>query len=270
MATRRELLKWAGTAAAAAGLGACASPGSTGGKANKTYVLVHGAWHGGWCWRGVGDRLRSAGHQVYAPSQSGLGERSHLVSRTTGLEVFIQDFVNLIEAEELTDVILVGHSIGGITITGVADRIPRRLRHLVYLDALILQNGQSIFDVFPPAVRKAREDLAQRTSGGVSFPPPGPEIFAVADPQDQAWLKRRMQPQPLASYAEKLRLSTPVIGNGVPKTYVTCTQPLFKPQEPTRQWLKTQTGWGMREIATGHDAMVTAPQALADLLADVA
>src|SRR5438128_128006 len=103
-----------------------------------TFVLVHGAWHGGWCWKRVTPLLRAAGHEVYATTLTGLGERVHLASPNVGLALHVQDVVGVLEYEDLRDVILVGHSYGGIVISGVADRVPERLRHLVYLDALVL------------------------------------------------------------------------------------------------------------------------------------
>jgi pimeloyl-ACP methyl ester carboxylesterase len=268
MRSRRQFLRAAAVSAAALTANACSTLGDSQGGKPKTFVLVHGAWHGGWCWGRVARLLRAQGHVVYAPSLTGLADRSHLIGKSTDMRTFIQDIANLIESEELGDVILVGHSVGGVPITGVADRIAGRLRHLVYLDALIVQNGQSILDVFGPEATRARIKLAEEYSGGVSFPSPPPEVFAVTDPADQAWLKRRLTPHPLASYLDKLELKHPV-GNGVPKTYIVCTKPLFKPQESTRQWLKTQSGWGTMELAAGHDAMVIAPRELADMLLQI-
>ena len=111
----------------------------------KTYVLVHGAWHGAWCWREVAGALRAMGHQVTTPTQTGVGERKHLLGKDITLDTFVDDIVNHIEAEEFTDVILVGHSFAGISITGTADKIPYRIRHLVYLDGVIIESGQSAY-----------------------------------------------------------------------------------------------------------------------------
>src|ERR1700729_4499027 len=124
---RREVLKTmaiAGLAAGAAGTGATAQ------TAAQTFVLVHGAWHGGWCWSRVADRLRSAGHRVFTPTQTGLGERKHLLSKDITLDIFTKDIANVIEAEELNNIVLVGHSFGGLAISGVADAMPERIRHL--------------------------------------------------------------------------------------------------------------------------------------------
>src|SRR5574341_414579 len=187
--TRREVLK-VGAITPLVAMTGCASVGSSVGSGPKTYVLVHGAWHGGWCWRRVAEGLRSAGHRVFAPTQTGLGERSHLLSTDIDLNVFVQDIVNVIECEELSDVILVGHSFGGNAVTGVADRIPQRLRHVVYLDGIVAHSGKSVMDWLPPAVVAARLKAAQDFDGGLSFPPFKPEAFAVTDPADVAWLNR--------------------------------------------------------------------------------
>jgi pimeloyl-ACP methyl ester carboxylesterase len=231
----------------------------------KTYVLVHGAWHGGWCWVRVADRLRAAGHRVFAPTCTGLGERAHLLARSVDLETFTRDVVGTIECEELDDVILVGHSFGGNPISGAADRLPQRIRHLVYLDSLMLENGESPFDRLPPDIVAARMKAAEDATGGLGIPPPAPEAFAVTEPADIAWLKRRLTPHPIGTYLSPLRLNGPV-GNGLPCTYVACVEPIYGPLEASRAWVTRQAGWTWREIATGHDAMVTAPEELARLL----
>src|SRR5215211_1043953 len=122
-----------------------------------TFVLVAGAWHGGWCWRKVTPLLRAAGHEVFAPTLTGLGERSHLAHPDVGLTTHIQDIVNLLEYEDLNDVVLVGHSYSGMVITGVAEQVPGRLAHLVYLDAFVPENGQALVDLLPPEGRQSNE-----------------------------------------------------------------------------------------------------------------
>jgi pimeloyl-ACP methyl ester carboxylesterase len=234
----------------------------------KTYVLVHGAWHGGWCWRRVEERLREAGHRVFAPTCSGLGERAHLLSRSIDLETFTRDVVGLIECEELADIVLVGHSFGGSPISGAADRVKQRIRHLVYLDSLILEGGQRVVDRMPPDLLSARLKAAEEATGGIGIPAPPPEAFAVSAPDDVAWLRRRLTPHPAGTYFSPLALGGPV-GNGLPCTYVACVEPVYGPLESSREWVRRQPGWNWREIATGHDAMVTAPEALARLLEEI-
>jgi pimeloyl-ACP methyl ester carboxylesterase len=247
---------------AAAGTAAAESP-------IKTFVLVHGAWHGGWCWRDVADALRSIGHRVTTPTQTGVGERKHQLTKDITLDTFVADIVNHIEAEELDDVILVGHSLGGTSITGAADRIPDRIRHLVYLDSGIIENGRSVFSTLPADVVAARRKLAAEVGQGVFLPPPAPTAFGI--PENHAatdWVKRRLTPHPVSTYEGPLRLDNPV-GNGRPRTYIDCTSPLYGPTDGARQWVKKQEGWKWQEIATGHDAMVTAPAQLARMLAAI-
>jgi pimeloyl-ACP methyl ester carboxylesterase len=229
-----------------------------------TYVLVHGAWHGGWCWRRVAPLLAGRGHRVFAPTQTGLGERAHLLTRAVNLSTFIADIAGVFAAEELDDVVLVGHSFGGIAISGVAERMPGRVRHLVYLDSLILQPGRRVFDTLPAEIVAQRVKAAAAT-GGLAVPPPPAASFGVTDPADIAWLERRMTPHPLGTYEEPMPIAGPV-GAGRPCTYVVATAPLYAPLEATRRWAKSQANWRWAELATGHDVMVTAPAALADLL----
>jgi pimeloyl-ACP methyl ester carboxylesterase len=240
----------------------------------KTFVLVHGAWHGGWCWRDVARPLRAAGHTVFTPTQTGLGERRHLLSGAVGLEVFALDVAHLLEAEELTDVVLVGHSFGGLTITAVADRLPDRLRHLVYLDAGVVHSGSSVFSEYPADLVAARRAAAAASPGGLSMPPPPPAFFGIPDGPRAAWVARRMTPHPIATYEQPLALRNPVIGNGRPCTYVACVAPLYAPLEVYRQrvqgFIAAGLPWSWRELATGHDAMVLAPEALAEVLLTLA
>ncbi len=256
----------AGVASAAGGASAQARAGGGGGAA-KTYVLVHGAWHGGWCWRPVADALRARGHRVFTPTQTGLGERRHLLSRDTTLDVFVDDVANLVEAEELRGAILVGHSFGGNAISGVADRMPEAVRHLVYLDSLILEPGQSPFGILPAEVVAARRKLVAEQGGGVAIPPPPVSAFGVPEDHPGAeWVRRRLTPHPAGTYESPLRLKNPV-GNGRPCTYIACTAPVYGPLEASRRWVKGQNGgWRWQEIATGHDAMVTAPAELSRML----
>jgi pimeloyl-ACP methyl ester carboxylesterase len=235
----------------------------------RTFVLVHGAFHGGWCWSRVVPHLHRAGHSVLTPTQTGLGERRHLISRDITLDTFIQDVVNVLEAEDLTDVVLVGHSFGGISITGAADRVPERIRHLVYLDSRILEHGQTCLQV-DPEHNVERRRAAQESSGGVSVPPPAPSFFGLPPGPDADWVARRMTPHPWSTMEDALTLRNPTVGNGLPCTYIACTDPIYPPLESCRKWARGRKGWAWREIATGHDAMVSAPEALAEMLIEIA
>jgi pimeloyl-ACP methyl ester carboxylesterase len=263
---RRSVLRaGAGAPLALAAVSALAQvPGES-----KTYVLVHGAWHGGCCSRGVADALRAKGHHVFTPPQTGLGERKHLLSREITLDTFVDDLTNLIEMEELQNIILVGHSFGGSPISGVADRMPDRIGHLVYLDSLVLEGGQSTFSVVPADVVAARRKLVAEQGLGIAIPTPPVTAFGIPEDHPQAaWVRRHLTPHPVGTYESTLRLEHPV-GNGRPRTYIHCTNPVYGPAEASRQWVRQQQGWGWQEIATAHDAMVTAPADLARMLLDV-
>ena len=236
-----------------------------GSVAPQAFVLVHGAWHGSWCWRRVAEALRAAGHVVCTPTLTGLGERAHLLRPGLTIEHFATDVANVIEAEELQRVILVGHSFAGGPISVVADRKPEALKCLIYLDAVLLENGQSAFSKLEPAIIAQRVKLAQETSEGLTIPPPPPAAFGVTEMHDAAWLRRRLTPQPLNSYREPIRLNHP-LGNGVKKTYIACTDPAYEPLVATHDWVRRQNGWQYLEFASGHDAMVIRPEALTELL----
>jgi pimeloyl-ACP methyl ester carboxylesterase len=241
------------------------------GAGGKTYVLVHGSWAGGWIWAPVAERLRAHGHRVFAPTQTGLGERRHLLSRDIGIGTFVDDVANVIEAEELRDVILVGQSSGGLPITGVADRMPECIRHLVYLDAAIVQGGQSFFDLLPQEVAADRRRAAREGGGGIAVPPPPigalASIGIPAGPVAE-WVHRRFTPHPIGAFETPLELGNPV-GNGRPCTYVACTAPHFAPNEACRRWVKSQDDWGWVELAAGHCANVTVPDDVARLLTEI-
>src|ERR1700686_5535843 len=203
---RRDVLKTMAIAGQAAGVDGMAAKAAT---TAQTFVLVHGAWHGGWCWSRVADRLRAAGHHVFTPTQTGLGERKHLLSKDITLDTFTKDIANVIEAEELTNIVLVGHSFGGLAISGVADAMPERIRHLVYLDSLMVEGGKSPFDSLPPDVVAARRKAAEESSGGLSLPAPPPSAFGISDAKDTEWLKPRLTPQPLGTYTSALNIKGP-------------------------------------------------------------
>lgn len=235
----------------------------------KTYVLVHGAWHGGWCWREVARLLRVLGHHVTTPTQTGVGERRHLLRPGITLEVFVSDIVNHIVTEDLRDVILVGHSLGGASITGTADRIPQRIRHLVYLDAAIIENDQSVFSTIAPDIVAQRRKLAAEQGQGLVLPTPPVSAFGIPEDHPMAdWVRQRLSPQPIGTFETALELRHPA-GNGRPRTHVVCTEPLHRPAQAAREWVKRQSGWNLEELATGHDAMILAPTKLSRLLASI-
>jgi len=153
----------------------------------STFLLVHGAWHGGWCYKRVTQRLRQAGHEVYTPTLTGVGERSHLMSRTINLDTHVQDIVNVIHWEELSDIVLCGHSYAGMVISGVCEKIPEKLRALVYLDAFVPENNQSVMDLLPADLRLSLVDDAKTRSDGYLVSPISADVFRV-NLQDAAWV----------------------------------------------------------------------------------
>ena len=156
----------------------------------STFLLVHGAWHGGWCWKRVTPLLRAAGHEVFTPTLTGLGERKHLMSPDIGLDTHVQDVVGVLEYEDLRDVILVGHSYAGMVITGVAGRTPERIAHLVYLDAFVPEDGKSLMDYQPPEMAELFHEGTRTEGEGYKLPAViPPEVFGVTGEADLAWLR---------------------------------------------------------------------------------
>jgi pimeloyl-ACP methyl ester carboxylesterase len=225
------------------------------------FVLVHGACHGGWCWTRVARLLRAQGHDVFTPTLTGFGERSHLLTPDVGPETLVQDVVGVLEWEELTDVVLVGHSFGALVALAVAGRVPERLRRIVLLDGVVVEPGAPGFDGLPREAVQARIAAAAELNGGLSYPPPPAEAFGVLDPVDAEWVQRRLTPHPLRTYTEPFPLTAP-LGNGLPVTYVCCTDPPYTPIHSAHAIVRRE-GWEWRELATGHDAMISDPEATA-------
>jgi pimeloyl-ACP methyl ester carboxylesterase len=231
----------------------------------KTYLLVHGAYHGAWCWKDVARRLRLLGHTVFTPTLTGLGERSHLLAFRPGLETFIEDIAQVLRFEDLSDVILVGHSFAGPVISAIADRMRARIRHLVFLDALVLRDGECAADRSPPERMALYRQRADETNDGLGVPPVSPEYFGITDPLIGAWLKTKLTPHPVQTYEDRLML-TNALGNDLPATYIACTNPLHPITWQSRELAKSQYGWRYLELPTSHDAMITMPRELTEML----
>jgi pimeloyl-ACP methyl ester carboxylesterase len=230
-----------------------------------TFVLVHGLFHGAWCWRRVVDPLRAAGHRVYPLTLTGLGERAHLLSDRVSLDTFVADVIGVLESEELTDVILVGHSFGAVPVLGVADAMPERLLHLILIDGLLPVPGRSLFDVLPPDVVADRRRRALEFSAGMSLPPVPAAVFGITDPDDIAWVDRRLAPHPLRTYSDPFEIRHP-LGNGLPCSYLACTDPPYAPLATSHERARARTDWSWHELPTGHDVMIIAPDLLLDQL----
>lgn len=237
------------------------------------FVLVHGAWHGGWCWQRVTTALQQQGHRVHAVTLTGLGERAHLLSPAITLDTHIDDVISAIEVEELHDVILVAHSYAGMVGTAVADRLGKHLKHLVYVDAVVPKPGESWSSTQSAATQQQRMAGAQATTR-FSFPPPDPEVFGL-HAADHAWVKRRQTPHPGNTYQAPLDFDVARVA-AVPRTYVSCTQPALATIAPSHLRVADAKFWGgawlpnakIVEIKTGHDPMISEPAALTQILLD--
>ncbi len=240
-----------------------------------TYVLVHGAWHGGWCYRDAARLLRAKGHTVFTPTLSGVGERFHQSSESVTLETHVRDVAGVIEAEELQDVILCGHSYGGMVITALGDRMPERIRALVYLDAFVPTHGQSLMDLLDialaPEVAKAFKDgfrgAAKEGDSGLMQPIPA-EVFNVAE-RNRAWVNRRCRPQALATF------EMPVLLSGRPdaigrRLYILADGWDPSPFRHFAAQVDGRPGWTVAKLPVSHDAMVDMPEELATLLLELA
>jgi pimeloyl-ACP methyl ester carboxylesterase len=233
-------------------------------------VLVHGAWHGGWCWSRVAAILRDAGHAVLTPTLTGLGERAHLLSRSVGLDTHVADIAGVFESEEIQGAMLVGHSYGGMVITGVADRLAgtTAISRLAYLDAFVPRDGESWADFHSPEVREATAANARDNGEGWWIPPRKAEGFGVTDPDDAAWVNRRMTRQPLATYTQPLRLARGGAAN-FPCAYIDCANPASPSFVDTKKRIQSDRDWMYFALQTGHDAMVTVPRELAEILLEL-
>jgi pimeloyl-ACP methyl ester carboxylesterase len=229
-------------------------------------VLIHGTWCGGWFYGPLAGLLRGQGNQVFTPTNTGLGERKHLRSRSITLETFMLDVVNLIEAEELRDVILVGHSSAGVPMSWVAERISDRVRHIVYLDANLALDGQTLFDAFPTDVAAARRNSVVEFNGVPVIPPPGapPGSDATGNPV-LAWFQRHATPHPLGAFDSPIRLSGP-LGSGCPCTYVAFTKSPNPALDKSRALARAQSGWRWMELPHNHGAPIFQPDDVAHLL----
>jgi len=230
-----------------------------------TFVLVHGSHGGGWIWQKVTRLLRAGGHEVYAPTLTGVSDRAHLLACGVDLTTHITDVASLLLFEDLSDVILVGNSYAGIVITGVAAKVPERLKLLVYLDAYCPDDGQSEADLWPAEMRAAMQ-ADPATSRGLRQPPP-PALFGITDLELTDWVQARWTPHPLATYTEPVPYGN-ARSAALPRVYIHCTAglgtstPLFAPCAAKAR----ANGWEVRELAAGHVAMLTAPDEVADLL----
>ena len=235
-----------------------------------TYVLVHGGGHGGWCYQRVARILRAAGHEVYTPTLTGLGERAHLLDHRVDLNRHIEDVVAVLHFEDLRDVILVGHSYGGMVITGIADRAADRVGKLVYLDAANPVNGQSLVDVSGPIIEAVRP-MGTVVDGMELVLLPGPDaglLYGVTDPADLAWMADRLTGHPWVCFEQRLELTNEGALWAIPQYHIVCTSTLAT-RDPALM-ARARAEGRLWDIDTGHDLMLTEPERTADALLQVA
>ncbi|WGR96051.1 alpha/beta hydrolase [Bradyrhizobium sp. ISRA443] len=234
-------------------------------SSSKTFLVCHGAWSAGWAWKKMHPLMQAAGHRLVTPSYTGLGERAHLANPSIDLEAHIQDVLAVIKYDDLRDIVLLGHSYGGMVATGVADRARERVAQLIYLDAFVPRDGQSLFDLNEVAIEQMRD--AARNGDGWRIPPmPTPPDTSPADVE---WLTARRVGMPLKCFEQKLKLQhgEPTL----PRSYIYATR--IAPADTFGQFArrtKNEAGWRYFEIDASHSPNVTAPEALMALLMEVA
>jgi pimeloyl-ACP methyl ester carboxylesterase len=258
--SRRTIVTSAAAMAAMMTTARSEAPASSAGSAK--FVLVHGAWHGAWCWDRVIPLLRGRGHAVQAQSLTGLGERVHLSTPDNSLDLHISDVVNLIEAEELENVILTGHSYGGMVITGVADRIPHRIKRLIYVNAFVPEDGKALIDYLPPHVRDALVKEGAATGMLTPFPA---SLLGITNQDDVQWVSRRLVKQAYRTQSEPIRLSNPE-RDKIPCSFVNFSGTATRAFDPFVKRVRNDPKWRVFEINAGIDGMITNPQQVADVL----
>ncbi len=231
-----------------------------------TFVVAHGAWSAGWAWKKMRPRLRERGHELWTPTYTGLGDRAHLAGPDVNLDTHIQDVCGLLVMEDLRDIVLLGHSYGGMVATGVADREAARIKRLVYLDAFVPRDGESAMDLHPPAMR---ERIRAAVLDGDGWRLPSNPLPPDTPAEDLAWMAPRRMPQPAKTGEQPIRLTGAV--ERLPRTYIYCLQ--ARPGDVFRQFAEraqTEPGWRYLEIDASHNPHITAPDTLATMLHDIA
>ena len=230
-----------------------------------TFVLIHGAWHGGWAWKKVKPLLGGAGYEVFTPTLTGLGERRHLASPAVNLDTHIQDVVGVLESEDLRDVVLVGHSYGGMVISGVAERAPDHLARIVYLDAFLPEDGKALNDYVPGLVAGYEESVRTRGDGW-RLPFAGAltlKALGVTDAADIAWMSPRMDDQPYATFVQPVRIS-PATAHKARGVYLRSSE---RPHYLAAAERARAQGFQVVHVpGAGHDVMITQPGELSRAL----
>jgi pimeloyl-ACP methyl ester carboxylesterase len=240
------------------------------------FVLVHGAWHGGWCWQLVAPIMRAAkeAHEVYTPTLTGMGERSHLLTSTINLDTHIRDITNLLYYEDLTDIVLVGHGAASLVINGAAEEMPDRIGHIVYFDAYMPMHVQFPFDIWPADQQNSANDRVT-TVPAVRLPPTAMTL-GITEEQMVRWVEQRLTPQPLSAFQrqdlegdmDSTTIMAPRVVN-IPRSYIHCIVGAMSAVTAPFAARARADGWDVFELAAGHDAMLTAPREVADTLMEL-
>lgn len=235
-------------------------------RPNPPFVLVHGGRHGGWCWARVAPLLRDAGHDVYTPTLTGLGERAHLLRPDTGLATHIRDLVAVFEFEEIADAVLVGHSYGGFPVAGAMEQIADRVRTLVFIEALVPRSGESVFDIVDPEIERQQRRLAEEDGEGWYIPTSDASFYGVSDPADRAWVNGKLTAQPLKTYTDPIGVAERVWAH--PGTFIECAPSMLTPGllQRMRARSEVEPRFTYRVIECAHDVVVTEPELLSRLL----
>lgn len=267
MVTRRQATATVGALA----LGTATAPASAqpGSAKRHTFVLVHGAWHGGWCWRDTRNYLQDQGHRVFTPTLTGHGERIHLRRPEVNLTTHVTDIVNVIEWEELDNIILVGHSYGGMIITGVCDAVKDRIAHAIYLDAMIPKDGDQV--VNGRTMDDIKELFGPLQDGFLAPPPDGTFGVPESMTEEVAWMRRRLTPHLTGTWLEKISLPNGG-SDGLPRTFVFCSDvPVMSERIKARiNEVQSDPTWNYAELPTGHDSMISMPVETAQLFERIA
>lgn len=257
--TRRRVL-----AGATAGLCVSGSTVSANPAVARTFVLVHGGWRGGWCWRRVADRLLRAGHTVYTPTLTGLADRSHLLTGSIGLTTHVTDIVNLIRWENLTDIVLAGHSYGGSVISAAVERSSPSIRSMVFVDAFVPERGEAIIDL---SSKNPRDAIKAALANGETSVAPVPAAFFNLNEADRAWVDEKSTPQPISTFTEPVgsvdareRIKT--------KIYIRATGYLSEAFDAAAAKVRGRAGWTVHTLPCGHDIMLDMPAQLTNILLD--
>ena len=234
----------------------------------RTYLCLPGAWMGAWSWQFVLEQLMAAGHDARALPFRGVGERAAELSPELDNDVFVADTVAALEQDDLTEVVLVGHSFGSLIASLVTDRVPERIAHLVIIDGGIAQDGQSIFGRIPAAIVAKRKTLVQVVNGTevLPFAPVGSLI--IDDPALAQWTHERLTVHPVSCYTKPYRLKNPA-GNGRPMTYIACTKPRYPVSAGMHERVQTMSHIRYRAIEAGHNCIISAPDLVAGELLEI-